>query len=478
MAASIFKKNNPTLGFEYLEVNIPKLTHFGTGTYTCITQPNALNVPFPITCAATSKPTFQILLSVFPGTGEILILLGRVDNNPPLSSKIYQSPQNLDYSRSHIFNVTFSNWNIETLILDKHRIQEKSLNTHFGSNAQRYIKELHQIASGFQSSFHFNKQEPLLEQVHPASGLPISFFQTQKILIEELFGIDWLLNASSNTKKHPAYKRWKLCNNLLNTHGNIQLSDGSDILFELVKMLADNQFIVICTKGRLDNFSIGSIANYGDANVQKRIQAVISNPSQYLDVITELSFAASQITRKHEITAFEKSGFPDFSISIPGWQLPFAVDCKRLKRDTSQSRIGTVIKKVNKQIKALDKPCHGLAVLDVSEKVDSAPILSDDIPKEILAIKSNIAHAISEFNTSVSAVLLLWDQFTILEKPKIGEKVITIWLRRRYELIQHNKPKYPLDGDVETISVGNTVMIALNVALDIPLPVPIIWRPI
>jgi hypothetical protein len=114
----------------------------------------------------------------------------------------------------------------------------------------------------------------------------------------------------------------------------------------------------------------------------------------------------------------------------------------------------------------------------VSEKVDRALKLSDEIPEKIMALKSIVSQAISEFNTSISAVLLLWDDFTILGKPENGDNVITIWLRRRYELIQHSKPKYPLDGELETISVGNTVMIALRVTTDIPLHKPVIWRPI
>lgn len=475
---SQFTRNNPAPGFEYLEVNIPRLSDFGTGTYKTVVQANALDVPFPITCAATSRPVFQILLSIFPDTREILVLLGRVDNTPPISKKVFGLPHSLDPSKSHTLQVVFRNWKVETLTLDRRTLRERFQGVAFDSGAERYLTELGEIANRLQSMPQQGAQGPLLEPVFPALGPPIPFLQAQKTILENLFSEDWFRKPSTKKLAHPAYRRWKLCGDLLSRGGALQLPEDNDRLPELAKMLADNQFIVVCTKGRLDRFSIGSLANYGDPEVQKRIRSVIFDPSQFLDVLTELGFAASHLTREHKVTAHEKLGFPDFEVAVPGWDLPFAVDCKRLKRDTSEQRIGSAIKKANEQVKALGKPCYGLAVLDVSEKVNILPELSDEIPQEVVGLKRAARKATSLYNTSISAVLLLWDDFVIVRVPRTGGDFFSICLRRRYELVLHTNPKHPLNGDIDTLSVGNTLIVGLKATPRILLPDSMVWGPI
>ena len=52
----------------------------------------------------------------------------------------------------------------------------------------------------------------------------------------------------------------------------------------LLRVVLENVSIIQCTRGKIDSFSIGSLANYGDQSVQERIRSEIKNPRSYLDI--------------------------------------------------------------------------------------------------------------------------------------------------------------------------------------------------
>jgi len=284
-----------------------------------------------------------------------------------------------------------------------------------------------------------------------------------------LFGQEWLKNQAKGFTSHPAYKRWLLCEDLLRRYDGLRLPEEESLLPELAQMVLDNQFLVACTHGQAGQFTLGDIANYGDEKVQKRIKSIIFNPSQFLDFITEISFAASHLWRGHQVVVYEEMGFPDFEIAIQGWDMPVAVDCKRIQQESSERRIGAVIKKVNRQVKKLEKPCYGLAVLDVTEKVENPGMFSNEIPAEVLRLEDITRHAVSLHNSSISAVILLWNEFSIIRTPQ-NQNFISLWLQRRCEIIRHKKPKYELFGEREEIVSEATLALGLKFQPRILLP--------
>ncbi len=66
-----------------------------------------------------NPPVFQISLNLNPSTGEIPVLLGAANGSDPTSRKTYIFPENVSISDSHEFVVTFKNWEITGLFMDK-----------------------------------------------------------------------------------------------------------------------------------------------------------------------------------------------------------------------------------------------------------------------------------------------------------------------------------------------------------------------
>ena len=476
MTDSHFRLNNPAYGVEYFDVNIPDISDFGTRTYDSQILGQALDLPIPISCSSKIEPKFQVLITIFPDNREILILLGRVDNTPPIAKKIYTLPKDIGSSRSHTLKVYFRNWRIETVTLNGYRLEELPQSLVPISRSQKNIDELFEVAKTFQLDPSRSIHGPLLKSALHPTGTVFPILQAQKSILENLFGIEWFNKITKKNTMHPAFMRWKLCSDLLKRNGELFFPQDREHLPEIARMFLDNSFIVTCTQGQFENFSFGSMTNYGDAKVQRRIRATISNPIQFLSTMTELSCAAFHLIRGHSVIAYEELGFPDFEALLPNWDLPIAIDCKRISRDTSTNRLGKVINKANKQVKALEKPCYGLVVLDVSEKVDNNSFeLSDNIPSEIITLKDSVSIAISQENTSISGVLLLWDDFSIIETQKPRGSSLSLCLRRKNMLIQHARPKYPLGKDLDSVTIGNSLIIKFNSTNYFP--TPWIWMP-
>lgn len=135
----------------------------------------------------------------------------------------------------------------------------------------------------------------------------------------------------------------------------------------------------------------------------------------------------------------EENGFPDFILEVPEEEFPIYAECKRIIADSVETRIGSSIKKANWQVKNIKKlrGCgHGLAVLNVSAYVAPQP-LTDELPPEI--------HLLSEFtqstvsgkkNRSISGVVLLWDQFNVVNED--GVPYFLLVTRRRHLLVRHS----------------------------------------
>ena len=293
----------------------------------------------------------------------------------------------------------------------------------------------------------------------------IDFLKVQVKILESLFNREWFTNNRREIDHHPAYIKWKLCNYLLSRNGKLKLPQDEKILPLFCKIILDNFSIIQCTKGNIDTFTIGKLANYGDMEVQKRIKSTIKTLDGYKSVNTELQHAAWHLSYNHSVEAFEKKG-PDQKINIPSYKLPILAECKTINKETSISRIRNIISKANKQIKNENSKAYGLIVIDLSEKIinnnkidDNVPIELEDIINETRMILSN------KYYKSVSAALLFWSKISILKPEKISPgKGIYVYLRTQSILIKHKNPIYELKEDLDGLNFGNIV--EMNILID------------
>jgi hypothetical protein len=293
----------------------------------------------------------------------------------------------------------------------------------------------------------------------------IDFLKVQVKILESLFKKEWFADDRREIDHHPAYEKWKICNYLLHRNGKLKLPQDEKILPLFCKIILDNFSIIQCTKGNIDTFTIGKLANYGDIEVQKRIKSTIKTLDGYKSVNTELQHAAWHLSHNHSIEAFEKKG-PDQKINIPSYKLPILAECKTINKETGISRIKNIISKANKQIKNENSKAYGLIVIDLSEKIINNNKLDDNVPIELKDIINETRKILNnKYYKSVSAALLFWPRINIL-KPKNNSlgKGLYIASRTQSILIKHKNPIYVLNEDLDSLNFGN--MVEMNILFD------------
>lgn len=126
MATIKTRQEKPAPGINYSEIFIPDDRNLGTGKFTTVLQPNALAVKDPIASIILNVPVFQMSININPATKEIPVLLGKADNSPPLSQKVFKLPQNVELSETYVFEATFKNWEVKGLTMNGVSLQQKT----------------------------------------------------------------------------------------------------------------------------------------------------------------------------------------------------------------------------------------------------------------------------------------------------------------------------------------------------------------
>ncbi|MHC4184219.1 MAG: hypothetical protein ACYSR0_12805 [Planctomycetota bacterium] len=109
------RENNPLPGIEYSEIHIPDEDSLGTGTFVTVLEPGAMAKINPIMSTIVNKPVFQLIVSVNAGEEEATVALGKADNKPALSRKVFSIPKDTRSDESHELKVVFSDWDIKAL---------------------------------------------------------------------------------------------------------------------------------------------------------------------------------------------------------------------------------------------------------------------------------------------------------------------------------------------------------------------------
>lgn len=288
----------------------------------------------------------------------------------------------------------------------------------------------------------------------------IDFFKAQKTILENLFGADWFIKDVIKKDNHPAYKRWLLSTKLIKQNGIVRWPEDKEKMSDIASIILDNFFIVKYSGGDLDRFTLGTFSNYNE-KVRKRIYTEIEDPSKFFDKLTELSYSAWHLSEGNEVIQYEEDGYPDFKVYIKDIDLPIATDCKRIKVDTQDNRFAKDITKANKQIKALNEECYGVVVIDISDKIRNPDVFSDEIPEEVERISRIVKSAILNFNSAVSGVLLIWDDYVMLGIPGKAPKS-TFAYRKRNMVLRHSNPRKELPDGLNLFDLGNTLVYDIN----------------
>jgi hypothetical protein len=284
---------------------------------------------------------------------------------------------------------------------------------------------------------------------------PIQFVKAQRRVLEDLFDSEWF--SRPYKRHHPAYRRWDLCNEILSRGGRVSVENQEG----LADLIFDNFGIVQVSQGKIDDFLLGQLANYGDENVQKRLRRIIDDPNQFLDILFEINYAAWQIARGHHIRAFESEGLPDFEIFIEPSRVLVAADCKRVRADTSNERFRKLILKANKQIKNLGKECPGLAVIDISAKLPQQGASRDSLLPHVDRICQILKQYLQRDNSSVTGSLVTWRSTQVLPMTDGSGGTLYV-LNQHSRIVRHTRPLRDLP-EKELSRVAYDSMLALKI---------------
>lgn len=420
------RKDNPSPEIEYSILSIPNEADYGTGKYLIFLKPNVLLPPKVTISIAINIPVFQISLKLEPAIGEVTTLLGKVDGSPPLSFRVFILPTTLNPATTHEITADFDKWQVTELKIDGKKIKEKDLQ---GLNDILPEKQF--------------------------QGSPELLFDSNRRLLEDLFGSEWFSDTKLKKLNHPAYKSWELCKKLIKQKGGLKFPDDVHRLPEISRIVSDIYTLLLCSSGNIQFLKLGLFENYGDDKVRRKIKSVIQDETGFKSLMTELAYASWHLSKGNFVTPFEEDSYPDFKVESSNFQLPLAADCKCILRNTNNSRFSYVVKKANKQIKKLNIDCYGLVVIDITEKIGLLNELLDTTPVEVLKISEIVSKALQSTNSSVSGVLLLWDDYIVQGDPQTVTESLVIY-RRRYHLVKHNSPIHPLPEDRNLDEIGLT----------------------
>lgn len=107
----IIDQCNPSPGIVSARLQFPVDDDCGSGTYSFALQAVTLQEPRLISTCCYNEPWFAIRVDLSVPTGELLVMLGRADDNAP-HSQGFLLPRYIKDAPEHTFEVTFRDWKI------------------------------------------------------------------------------------------------------------------------------------------------------------------------------------------------------------------------------------------------------------------------------------------------------------------------------------------------------------------------------
>ncbi len=292
---------------------------------------------------------------------------------------------------------------------------------------------------------------------------PEAMIGVQQKVLEQTLGEDWLRSRIERGSKHPACERWTVCETFRQRKGIVRVPSQLTLAYAVLETIADNATLVQCTAGHRHRFSVGSLANYGDPAVLKRLKKVLLHDTQFGDALLELSCAAWHRNKGRDVIATEAEGMPDLRVTIPGWVVPVFADCKRVTAKSAKA-IETVIAKANQQFGnagIIDGAQAGFGVvyMDVTARVGFPERGKEGaVPAEVQKVADLVLRRLYRHNRSVCAVVLLWRE-RIAATDSQSPPSISLFLILRGLVIRHRQPRVELPVDDEAIRVEGTYML-------------------
>ncbi len=208
----------------------------------------------------------------------------------------------------------------------------------------------------------------------------------------------------------------------------------------LGQLLLDGMHLITITDGDLQQLTVGSFDQFIKP-VKDKIVNYLNHPTQFDDIMLELSFAAWHLIAQHKTELLEVANYPDIKVDLPGYALPVYAEAKNVTT-TNENSIKRIITHANKQLKNVSEPHYGIVVLNISKLIEMQSVNSDVYPEKVDEIIKLVTQSLSGGeHRSVGAAILIWDDFMQLGNPP--QKMLIAY-RRRFVRIYHT----PEEGSI------------------------------
>ncbi|MDQ6894439.1 MAG: hypothetical protein M3167_17410 [Acidobacteriota bacterium] len=285
----------------------------------------------------------------------------------------------------------------------------------------------------------------------------IALIRSQLALLEKLVPTEILAKPAGN---HPAAIRWRLAHKILRQGGSIRWPLQLVELPLLARMLLDSVTLVTVTGGILEHLTLGDIGGFGDQQVQVQLRSRIADERQFEHVMVELSLAAWYSSQNYSAIPIQRGGWPDLRISLEQMAVPLYVECKRIQHST-ENRLTKEVREANSQLRTVDEPSSGSAFFHLADCSPPIGEVSDAIPDRVISAASVIRRALAgEKNRSVGAVVLTWDDYSLVGTPPERTSVV---LRRRFMRLDHEDVEGVRSLPIsQPLFTGVTLMLGLD----------------
>ncbi len=258
--------------------------------------------------------------------------------------------------------------------------------------------------------------------------------------LDEMFGDAGLVRLRTRHASHPAVRQYD---------GLLELRDHGVRWPDEVRPLQGMGIVGLDFTTWAPEPPYEDFWDFLEAETRRWTVQMIRNPEQYEDVMAELFVWGWLRQQDLDARRINVEGQSDIVVGSEDWPC----EVKRIHIGTGTGRIGKVLSKANRQIKARGSDQAGTAFISIA-RTDCREALDDRLPNDVTPfIDATRAALRSGQNRSVAQAVVSWDDVQALGEPPMPMLYV---FRRRSVVVEHPEPRQRGPYSVEDVTVGRT----------------------
>jgi hypothetical protein len=278
-------------------------------------------------------------------------------------------------------------------------------------------------------------------------------------LLEVLFQDPGLTELRRRAASHPAVGTFDLIRQLKESPGRIQCDDHDRIVATVGRLLIERW---AWAPGKIETDLLEELIPHAKRRGQIRSDLAIA--SKYGDIMAELYCLGWMRKRpwKANLNDEDSESLPDINIEEPA---NASAEVKRIHVGTKVSRIDSIVKKANRQLRNVSPATSGLLYIIV-DREGSRATFDDRVPNDIHRYLAAVERRMrSDSCRSIGATVVVWDDFFMFtDRP---ERIVS-YVRRRSATVKHSSAHAPVPSVLLSTEMGATAEIPISFQGSLP----------